>query len=162
QPETWSIENLDAIGSRKEQPQLSKSAAYFTPRFSPDGKRLVLAIERKGVDLYLYDFQNDILSRLTFLGELTYNPVWAPDGKHLVFEFVSGDSQALMWIRTDGAEKAQKLLDGKFLEPHSISPDGRRVAYHQRADTNFDIWTFPLDVTDPDHPKPGAPEPFAR
>ena len=163
QPETWSIENLDATGSGKDQPQLSKPAAYFTPRFSPDGKRLALGMETKGVDLYLYDLQNDLLSRLTFFGELTYNPVWTPDGKHIVFQFGQGDRQALSWIRSDGAGGAQKLVEGKALvEPHSISPDGRRVAYQQRSDTNFDIWTMPLDLTDPDHPKPGNPEPFAR
>jgi serine/threonine-protein kinase len=36
------------------------------------------------------------------------------------------------------------------------------VAYQQRNDTNFDIETLPLDLTDPDHPKPGKPEPFAQ
>ena len=25
-----------------------------------------------------------------------------------------------------------------------------------------DLWTLPLDITDPDHPKPGKPEPFLR
>jgi serine/threonine-protein kinase len=163
QPETWSIENLDASGAKKNQPQLSKSAAYFTPHFSPDGTRLALGIEAKGVDLYVYEFQSDVLSRLTFFGQLTYNPIWTPDGKHIVYQFGRGDTQALAWIRSDGAGESQKLLEGKALvEPHSISPDGRRVAYQQRSDTNFDIWTMPLDVTDPDHPKPGMPEPFAH
>jgi serine/threonine protein kinase/Tol biopolymer transport system component len=163
QPETWSIENFDAGGSKKDQPQLSKSAAYFTPRFSPDGKRLAVAMEGKGVDLYLYDFQTDVLSRLTFFGELAYTPVWTPDGKHIVLQFARGDSQSLLWIRSDGAGMAETLLEGKALvEPHSISPDGRRVAYQQRSDADFDIWTLPLDVTDPDHPKPGKPEPFAH
>jgi tRNA A-37 threonylcarbamoyl transferase component Bud32 len=163
QPETWSIENLDASGAKKNQPQLSKSAAYFTPHFSPDGRRLALGIEAKGVDLYVYEFQSDVLSRLTFFGQLTYNPIWTPDGKHIVYQFGRGDTQALSWIRSDGAGESQKLLEGKALvEPHSISPDGRRVAYQQRSDTNFDIWTMPLDVTDPDHPKPGMPEPFAQ
>jgi len=162
-PETWSIENFDAGGSKKDQPQLSKSSAYFTPRFSPDGKRLAVAMEGKGVDLYVYDFQTDVLSRLTFFGELAYSPVWTPDGKHIVLQLARGDSQSLLWIRSDGAGMAQTLLEGKALvEPHSVSPDGRRVAYQQRSNADFDIWTLPLDVTDPDHPKPGNPEPFAH
>jgi eukaryotic-like serine/threonine-protein kinase len=120
-------------------------------------------METKGVDLYLYEFQNDVLSRLTFFNDLAYNPVWTPDGKHIVFQFGHGDSQSLLWIRSDGAGETQKLLEGKALvEPHSISSDGRRVAYQQRSDTNFDVWTLPLDVTDPDHPNPGKPEPFAH
>jgi serine/threonine-protein kinase len=163
QPETWSIVGMDGRGSKIIQPQLSKPAAYFTPRFSPDGRRLALGIEMKGVDLYLYDFQNDVLSRLTFLNQLTYNPVWTPDGKHIVFQSIGADNQSLLWIRSDGAGEMQKLLEVKALvEPHSITPDGRRLAYQQRTKTNFEIWTLPLDVTDPDHPKPGKPEPLAR
>ena len=112
-PETWSIENLDAGGSKKDQPQLSKPSAYFTPRFSPDGRRLAVGMETKGVDLYVYEFQTDVLSRLTFSGELAYTPVWTPDGKHIVFQFARGDSQSLLWIRSDGAGMAQTLLEGK-------------------------------------------------
>ncbi len=29
-------------------------------------------------------------------------------------------------------------------------------------DTGLDLWTLPLDVTDPEHPKPGKPELFLR
>src|SRR5262249_22214028 len=29
-------------------------------------------------------------------------------------------------------------------------------------ETGFDLWTLPLDMTDPDRPKPGKPEPFLR
>ncbi len=162
-PETWSIERFDASGSKRDQPQLSKPSAYLTPRLSPDGRRLAVAMETKGVDLFVYEFQTDVLSRLTFSSELSYNPVWTPDGKHIVFHFARGNSQALLWIRSDGAGGPQPLLDGKaVVEPFSVSPDGRRLAYQQRGETDFDIWTLPLDLTDPDHPKPGKPEPFAR
>ena len=29
-------------------------------------------------------------------------------------------------------------------------------------DSGYDLWTLALDVSDPDHPKPGKPEPFLR
>jgi len=70
----------------------------------------------------------------------------------------------LSWVRSDGAGRVQMLLEGKKdFRVSSISPDGRRLAYEQNSDeTNLDVWTLPLDVTDPDHPKPGKPEPFAH
>jgi Tol biopolymer transport system component len=47
--------------------------------------------------------------------------------------------------------------------PWSFSPEGQRLAYYANSpDTGFDIWTLPLDLTDPDHPKSGKPEPFLR
>jgi serine/threonine-protein kinase len=163
-PETWTVAAWDASGARKSQPQLSKSAPYFMPRFSPDGRHLALAIEEaKGLDLYSYDLQSDVLSRLTFSGQQTFSPVWMPDGKHIVFQSIRSSGDALLWIRSDGSGEAQTLLEGKALvRPNSISPDGRRVAYQQNNNGNFDIWILPLDLTDPDHPKAGQPEPFAQ
>src|SRR5262249_47859536 len=44
-----------------------------------------------------------------------------------------------------------------------FSPDGRRLAYYESSpETTTDIWTLPLDLSDPEHPKPGKPEPFLR
>lgn len=47
--------------------------------------------------------------------------------------------------------------------PWSITRDGRRVAYFERGgDTGLDIWTLPIDLSDPDRPRSGKPEPFLR
>jgi serine/threonine-protein kinase len=164
EPETWSLMGLDASGSRKIHPRLAKSGAYIAPRLSPDGRRLALAIEEtKGLDIFVYDLQNDVLSRLTFSGQQCSDPAWAPDGKHIVFQCARGDSRVLLWMRSDGAGEAHQLLEGKAsLVPRSISPDSRRLVYEQSIGTNVDIWTMPLDVTDPDKPKPGTPELFAH
>jgi dipeptidyl aminopeptidase/acylaminoacyl peptidase len=69
-----------------------------------------------------------------------------------------------MWTRADGAGEPQRLLQSKnFLATHSFSPDGRRVAFTETtAETRGDIWVLPLDVTDPEHPKPGKPEALLR
>jgi eukaryotic-like serine/threonine-protein kinase len=54
------------------------------------------------------------------------------------------------------------LTQGKNLMiPYSFSPNGRRMAYSERSlETNMDLWTLPLDLSDPEHPKPGKPEPL--
>ncbi len=165
-PQTWSLATLDggADGSSKTLPLLAKPGAYYTPRFSPDGRRLALGIESgNGVDISIYDVQNDTLSRLTFTGQVSFNPVWTPDGRHLAFQTRSGGSNSISWVRSDGAGGVQKLLDGNLVTPYSISPDGRRLAYYDQSSTSqFQVWTLPLDLTDPDHPKPGKPELFAK
>ena len=66
-------------------------------------------------------------------------------------------------MRADGAGEAQTLLDSKDLMPNSFSPDGKRLAYtHAGVDMQAELWTLPLDVSDPEHPKPGKPELFFR
>jgi Tol biopolymer transport system component len=82
-----------------------------------------------------------------------------------VFRFSSAASGfSLGWIRSDGAGVLRHLWDSENnLVPYSFFPDGRRLAYSEYdPDTGWDLWTLALDVTDPDHPKPGMPEPFLR
>ena len=99
---------------------------------------------------------------MTFTGGRSSQPVWAPDGKHILFQ--SGGN-SLSWMRSDGAEAPQKLLEGpnNVIVPSSFSPDGHWLAYFDVGqDSGSDLGTLPLDLSDPDHPKPGKPEPFLR
>ena len=67
------------------------------------------------------------------------------------------------WIRADGAGETQLLLESKGrVNPYSFSLDGKRLAFAEGMDIGSDLWTLPLDVSDPDHAKPGKPELFLR
>jgi len=157
----YPVVTLDSSG--KTEPLVSTPGLYFTPRFSPDGKRLALSITAgKGTDLHVYDPQREAMSHLTFNGQENFNPVWTPDGKHIVFRTSSNGGFAIMWIRSDGAGDAQLLYQSKnLIHPYSFSPDGRRLAFDEQSpETNVDLWMLPLDLTDPEHPKPGKPEKF--
>jgi Tol biopolymer transport system component len=134
---------------------------YATPRFSPDGRRLALTVSTgSGTDIYSYDWQREIMTRLTFGGGADL-PVWAPDGRHMAFNR-SGRDHGIWWTRSDGSGQPQQILDGQDpVVPWSFSPDGQRLAYREfHSETGTDIWTLPLDTSDPDHPKPGKPEAF--
>jgi serine/threonine-protein kinase len=158
--QSWPVSWLDSAG--KTKPLIAAPGFYMTVRFSPDGQRLALVqIEGTKYGIFVYDWQHDTMSRLTFITQRTVYPTWSPDGKHIAF----GSAYGLGWTRADGAGENQPLLDGKNLvmSPYSFFPDGRRLAFHELdPDTGWDLWTLGLDVSDPDHPKPGKPEPFLR
>src|ERR1700692_3763589 len=103
------------------------------------------------------------MTRLTFTRTNAF-PVWTPDGNHIAFQFGSPGGHFIRWIRADGAGEAQPLLESKgSVQPYSFSPDGKRLAFAEVApDTGADVWTLPLDLSDPEHPKPGKPELFLR
>jgi serine/threonine-protein kinase len=67
-------------------------------------------------------------------------------------------------MRTDGGGETQHLLESKnLISPYSFFPDGRRLAYIELdLDNGFDLWTLALDISDPEHPKPGKPKLFFR
>jgi serine/threonine-protein kinase len=112
----------------------------------------------------VYDLRRDTMSLLPLNIQLPTYPTWSPDSKHIAFRFFSGSGFSLGWIRSDGAGENQRLLDSKNnMLPYSFFPDGRRIAYVELdPDSGWDLWTLALDVSDPDRPKPGKPEPFLR
>jgi len=132
-PQVWSLATIqgeaskgdarsgDAPGSSKTLPLLAKPGAYYTPRLSADGRRLALGIESgNGVDISIYDVQNDTLSRLTFAGQVSFNPVWTADGSHIAFQTRSGNSNSISWVRSDGAEFA---IDGGRRTLRTVPPN---------------------------------------
>jgi serine/threonine-protein kinase len=147
---------LDAAG--RTTPLVVQPGTYGAPRLSPDGTRLAYtAAGSKGADVWVYDVGRDTPTQLTFTGPGLRELAWAPDSKHLVF----GDAQALWWIRADGSGQPQPLLDkAASPRPFSFRPDGRLVYTPSGPGGLPDIWTMPLDLSDPERPKPGKAEPF--
>ena len=122
--QAWTIAWLDGAGD--VTPLLSKPVMYYSPRFSPDGRRLAIGIDSgKGMDLFVHDFERDTTSPLTFNAETNADPVWAPDGAHLVFRS-RAPHLGLWWIRADGAGGPQaSSTSGEVgdLSANAISPE---------------------------------------
>ena len=153
----WPIVWMNSAG--KTEPLVPTPAHYMDASLSPDGTRLAIRKSEARDTIFIYDIRRGTLMRLTFGGRDRY-PVWAPDGKHLVYESQHDGIHALSWIRADGAGEPQPLYrTTNPISPFSFSPDGRRLAFTEvAAETNSDIWTLPMDTRDPDNPKAGRPE----
>jgi serine/threonine-protein kinase len=117
-------------------------------------------------DIAVHDPQRDSTTRLSYRPDAVNRFIsWMPDGKHLVFgQGTPKPDYAIWWVRSDGSGQPEKLFSApEGLVPSSVSPDGRRIAFARLdPDNAMDIWTLPLDLSDPDHPKAGPPEPFLR
>jgi Tol biopolymer transport system component len=155
--QNWQVALLDRSG--KQQPLIRALGVYGSPRFSPDGRRLAFGSGGKGT--YVYDLERDATTRLTF--DNSGAPVWTPDGTHIVFAS-NTSGFGFFWVRSDGSGEPRRLIEGQnIMYPSSFSPDGRFLAYHElNPATGSDVWILPLDITDPDHPKAGVPQPFRR
>jgi DNA-binding winged helix-turn-helix (wHTH) protein/Tol biopolymer transport system component len=157
---------LDSTGKlqRVVSPSLNVSRQAETPRLSPNGNRLALEVAG---DLFVHDLQRGAATRLTFDAALNRHPAWTPDGKHIAY---SSDAPAsdgefgIWWIRGDGSSQPLKLFGERTpLQVFSISADGRTLAFVRTGPhRGFEIWTLQLDLSDPDHPKSGKPEPLPR
>ena len=116
-------------GAGKAQPLLAKPGDYGRPSMSPDGQRLALEVtEGSGTDIWVYDWQRDTMTRLTFTGTAAA-PVWSPDGRYIAF-LAAGEGMSV--IRSDGSGKPQPLTQSKNIQfPWSFTPDGKRLAFFE-------------------------------
>jgi eukaryotic-like serine/threonine-protein kinase len=95
-------------------------------RVSPDGRRLAVTIQTlTEVGLWVYDMGRGPLTSLGGTGEVMW-PTWSPDGRRLVFSWLSDGRRSLAVQPADGTAPPQVLVAGE-LWPSSFTPDGRRL-----------------------------------
>ncbi len=137
---------------------------YASPAFSPDGKRLAVDIsDGKRDDIWVYEWERDTLTRLTFGGDGNLSPVWTPDGQRIVYSSEElGGTYNLWWKRADGAGDAQRLTESKNHQyAQSWRPDGKVLAFYQlNPGTSWDILTLLVEGNEKSGWKPGEPQPF--
>jgi serine/threonine-protein kinase len=116
---------------------------YLYPRYSPDGKRIAVAVESEsGFDIWLYDRGSRTLSRLTTEGTLNDRPEWSPDASRILFRS-NRDGDLALWTQpADGRGTPQLVVrgqDGKVWEG-VFTPDGRFIIYRTGTVGTADIW----------------------
>ena len=118
---------------------------------SPDGSRIALVRNGGTADtsnLWLLDSPNGrAATRFTFGSLSDSNPVWAPDGRRIVFSSNRDGAFNLFLKHVDGSREDELLLKSsadKFAT--SWSADGRFLLYSVRnQQTKSDIWVLPLE-----------------
>ena len=120
---------------------------YVNGRLSPDSRQLAVELVSEGNrDIWVYDLERNTQTRLTFADGQEFFPVWSPDGQWIYYGSTSSEV-GIFRKRTDGSGTEELVLaarDSVMMNPYSISPDGRFIAYHDQA-AEGDIWLLPLD-----------------
>jgi serine/threonine protein kinase/Tol biopolymer transport system component len=156
-PVVW----LDRTGATT--PLRATPSLWGFPRFSPDGKRLALAIDDgRQIDIWVYEWERDILTRVTSDPAADIAPVWTPDGTRIAFASSRGGNVSnIYWQRADGTGDAQRLTDGPISQlPNAFHPDGRHLAFHQGDPSTGrqEIGVLPIEGDDASGWKTGTPE----
>ena len=106
--EAWVLSWVDENG--RVEPAIEDLRGYRTPRLSPDGNRVAVAVTgREGSDLWVYDLTGRPPTRLTSRG-LAHTPVWSPDGTRVVFTYANGGKVGLFNVRADGSQEAPEQI----------------------------------------------------
>ena len=119
---------------------------YGAPQSSPDGRRLVMAFSDQlasNPNIWTYDLERRLISRLTFGRSRDSAPLWTPDGQRIVFgSDRAGGTRNLFWTAADGSGVPEQLTRSlQPQNPNSWTRDGRVLAFTE----NTDIWTLRVD-----------------
>ena len=140
----------------EEEPLPLPVGHYESPRLSPDGRRVAVAVfNGEEWHLWVYDVETGAALRLVQDGGARgMSPTWTPDGARIIFH--STDNPAgvpgdLYSIPSDGSGSAQRLteVEGVGDYPSSVSPDGPTVIFTRILDpgpnVQREINALPLD-----------------
>ncbi len=130
----------------KETPLPLPPRSYVFPRISPDGRQLAFEIEGVNHDLYEYDPDRDVITRMTTDG-LSHAPVWTPDGKSIAFRSWKAGTMTMWIMPSDRSSPEQRISKiGERQSVVSFSPDGHYLSYNQMDTgiTGNDIWIMPM------------------
>jgi serine/threonine-protein kinase len=132
--------------SGETEPFLVQPGSYLSPRLSPDGRRLALAMTDGGA--MITSVFEPAFGRTTRLAPVpgSLSGIWTGDGRFLVIASRKG----LHWMRADEPSRLTPLTGATAIQvPWSFSPDGTRLAYYEHDPSSaFDLWTIPITESD--------------
>ena len=121
---------------------------FGSPRLSPDGNRLALSVLRDGNwDIWVYDLERGVATRITFGEGYDADPAWSPDGRWLSFASDREEGMTVYRKRSDGSGQAEKLIAPDVIPnpfPNSWSPDGRWLLVSPTGQGGNDLWVIPV------------------
>ncbi len=146
--------------SGRELETIGPPGNYLNLSIADDGRRVFYDRTRPGIgtfDVWSFDLERGVETPITTDPETEIAAIELPDRKSIVYSANRGGAPEL-YRRSLESGAEERLAPGQraFQQAQDISPDGRTLAYIERADTgSFDIWTLPLDGS-------GKPSPFLQ
>jgi serine/threonine protein kinase/Tol biopolymer transport system component len=126
---------LDQMGM--EQPVTDLQFPFFSPRLSPDGRKIAYVATGLEWQIWMYDLDRGTNSRLTAEGRAT-RPIWTPDGNRLLFAWHKSLVPNLFWLPCDGSSAMERLTGSEYSQfPGSWAPDGKSVVLVELRSNGF-------------------------
>lgn len=121
----------------KVEPVPSFQRNMLVPALSPDNRHMAVTVPGEGNDeasIWVYAFDKQIASRLTFNDDLAVQPAWSPDGKEITYtEGQAFPNFDIMIRRADGTGEARQITKGAGAVYPEFTPDGKAIVFSNCA-----------------------------
>ena len=124
------------------------AAPHQTPRMSPDGAQIIMAVRSDFFtrDLWLYDIGTLQRRQLTRDSGDNHSPLWSRDGRRVAFASNRDGPQRIYRLNVAGENRAETVVFGDARTPGSWAPDGRALFFHETHPIRArDIWLWSTD-----------------
>jgi Tol biopolymer transport system component/DNA-binding winged helix-turn-helix (wHTH) protein len=137
-------EGVESVGTPVSL--LASTASETSPRYSPDGKRIVFSSNSTGSEeIWVSDNKGENSRRLTSSrGPLTGSPAWSPDGKYITFDCRPNGNADIFIINSEGGEPRALTTDSAEDVVPSWSRDGRSIYFASTRNGHMQIWKQPV------------------
>jgi TolB protein len=161
------IMNSDGSGLRYLELNAPKQEIWQPSGFFSDGRRvLFLSMEKRRdgpgrpfneyytltpTHLWTYDLESGALKEIATLNRMAvfYTPQLLLNDDRMLVQVVRNKVGQIFSMNLDGSDAREfTRADEGFPYGLSLSPDGRRVAFHLAAGSGYEIWTSDLDGAD--------------
>ena len=137
--------NLET-GSRQAFGSVDSMSA--SPRFSPDGRRLVMSVQQGGnADIVTMDLASKAQKPVTSGLAIDTSPTYSPDGSQIAFESDRGGSQQVYVMGADGSNPHRITFGPGSASQPAFSPRGDLIAYTRQRNGGFAICVAKTDGT---------------
>jgi len=122
------------------------SDLVLTPRFSPDGQRIIMSLQQGGnSNLFVMDLRSKSTTRLTDTPAIDTSPSYSPDGSRICFESDRGGKpQIYVMPATGGGAQRISFGEGSYSTP-VWSPRGDYIAFTKQGGGAFAIGIMKTD-----------------
>jgi serine/threonine protein kinase len=139
---------LDRGGNRVGR--LGDVASYYSLSVSPNGARVAVPVTDDTVgthDLWIYDVERDLRSRVTFDDAEDLTPVWSPDSREVYFSSNRDGAFAVYRLVPDVTGEPELVMKAdQPLFVAAVSPDGSALMLSGTSeDTGGDLMLLDLD-----------------
>jgi serine/threonine protein kinase len=126
-------------------PVIASTRTDTSPKFSPDGKRIVFGSDRSGyLEIWVSSSDGSNATQLTTLASSrSGSPSWSPDSQKIVFDSLASGNNDIWTISAEGGSPKRLTMEPSNDARPSWSRDGRWIYFRSDRSGAIQIWKIP-------------------